>query len=169
MTDHRSAAGRAFDRLLWILACVAAAIIVAVTCAILYEVLARYFFNRPSRWVVQFSEYGLVFIGFLACAWVLREEAHVKVEMLTDMLTPPVRARLFAITSWVGAAMCAILAWVSATYTWELYERDEMIFRSIITPKWPMLAVVTLGIGLLAIQFARRAVGGEKRGNPEMF
>ncbi len=137
-------------------------IVVAITCAIFYEVISRYFFNKPSAWVVQFSEYGLVFIGFLAAAWVLRDEAHVKVEMLTELLSPAARRRIFAITSWVGALMCGILAWVSSTYTWELYERGEMIFRSIITPKWPMLAVVTLGFALLCVQFLRRALGGEK-------
>lgn len=169
MTRAGTAAGRWFDRLLWLLACVAAAIVVAIACAIFYEVISRYFFNKPSRWVVQFSEYGLVFLGFLAAPWVLRDEAHVKVEMLTELISNGARQRMFAITSWVGALMCGILAWVSAIYAWELYERGEMIFRSIITPKWPMLAVITLGLALMAIQFVRRALAGERPGNPGAF
>lgn len=156
-----STAGRWFDRLLFGLACLAGAIIVLIELAIGFEVIARYFFNRPTRWVVEFSEYGLLFIAFLAGAWVLKEEGHVRVEMLVETLSPALRKRVFVITSIAGALMCATLAWVSATYTWQLYEQGEVLFRSVVIPKWPLLAIVAIGMALLAVQFLRCALRGQ--------
>ena len=151
------AAARWFDRLLFALAVVAAAIVALVALAIGFEVVMRYFLNRPTRWVIEFSEYALVYIAFLGGAWVLREDSHVSVELLVDALPREARRWLRVVTSLLGAAICATIAWVSTSYTYELYESGEVLFRSLQTPKWAILAIIPAGMVLLAIQFLRRA------------
>ena len=58
--------GRAWDSLLNGFAYVAGLLVVTVTFAVLYEVVARYFFNSPTIWAVDLTEYSLVYITFLA-------------------------------------------------------------------------------------------------------
>ena len=158
------AAARWFERLLFALAVLAAAIVALIALAIGFEVVMRYFLNRPTRWVIEFSEYALVYVAFLGGAWVLREDAHVRVELLVDALPREARRWLHVVTSFVGAAICATIAWVGATYTYALFESGEMLFRTAQTPKWAILVIIPVGMALLAIQFLRHAFSGRTAG-----
>jgi C4-dicarboxylate transporter, DctQ subunit len=149
--------GRALDRLVTALAVVAALIVVAMVVAVAYEVVMRYAFNQPTRWVIEFSEYALVYVAYLAGAWVLKEEGHVKVEFVVEMLPAGFQRFLHVLTSLVGAAVCGTIAWVGTQFAFELFQSGEVLFRSIQMPKWAILAVVPFGMLLLAIQFVRRA------------
>lgn len=122
------------------------------------EVVMRYLVGQPTRWANEFSEYALLWIAFLAGPWVLREEAHVKVEMLTDALSPQWRHTFHATTSLVGAAVCLLFFWVSTAYVLEVFETKEFLFKSVQLPKWAVMAVMPPGLALLAIQFVRRAL-----------
>ncbi len=149
--------GRALDALVTALATLAAAMVVAMVLAVLYEVLMRYLFSKPTRWVIEFCEYALVYVAYLAGAWVLKEEGHVKVEFVVETLPAGIQRALHVITSLVGAAVCGTIAWVGTTYVWDLFNSGELLFRSVQVPKWTILAVVPFGMGLLAVQFLRRS------------
>lgn len=150
-------AGRALD--IGIAAClvVSAVIVAGLVACIGLEVVMRYFFNAPTRWVTEFSEYALLWLAFLAAAWVLREEGHVKVEMVVDVLPPRARQVLHVATSLVGAAVCALFCWVSTSYVVEVYGTGELLFKAIVLPKWAAMAIMPPGLALLALQFLRRA------------
>jgi len=135
-------------------------ILVALVASVAFEVVMRYFFNRPTAWVVELSEYSLLWLAFLGGAWVLREEAHVKVEMLVEILPPRTREIMHVITSLAGAATCALFCWVSTVYILELYESGEMLLRSIQVKKWAVLSVMVPGLLLITLQFIRRAWRG---------
>ncbi|MDP3768569.1 MAG: TRAP transporter small permease subunit, partial [Dehalococcoidia bacterium] len=77
-----AALGRAFDRVIMALNYLAGGILLFMAGAVLYEVFMRYLFNQPTRWVIEFSEYMLLYMALLAGAWVLKQEGHVRVEML---------------------------------------------------------------------------------------
>jgi TRAP-type C4-dicarboxylate transport system permease small subunit len=133
-------------------------ILAALVVCVGLEVVMRYFLGQPTRWVNEFSEYALLWLAFLAGPWVLREEAHVKVEMLTDTLSAEWRHKLHVTTSIVGAAVCALFCWVSAAYVLEVFGTGEFLFRSVQLPKWAVMAVMPPGLALLALQFVRRAL-----------
>ena len=87
--------------------CIAAVIVVAgLAVCVGLEVGMRYFLGTPTRWVVEFSEYALLWIAFLSGAWILREEGHVRVEMLTELLSPRWQRWMHSATSLLGAAVC---------------------------------------------------------------
>ncbi len=90
-------------------------IVAALAICVGLEVVMRYFFGAPTRWVIEFSEYSLLWLAFLAGAWILRAEGHVRVEMLTETLSPRWQRRAHFVTSWLGAGVCAVFCWVSAT------------------------------------------------------
>lgn len=152
------------DALIMACAVLAVAIMVMLVACVCYEVVMRYFFNAPTRWVVEFSEYALLQLAFLGAAWVLREEAHVSVEMLVELLPRRGREILFAATSIVGACTCALFFWVSLTYLVGIYESGELIFKSMVVKKWAVMAVIAPGLLLLTLQFARRAWNGLPEG-----
>ena len=148
---------RWFDRVLSGLSYVAGTILVVMGASVLIEIIMRYLFNRPTRWVVEFSEYMLLYMAFLAGAWVLRSDGHVKVDMLVEVLPPRVQAVLYRTTAWVGALVCGLFFWFSASFTWETFGTGEVLFRAVHVPKWTVLVVIPVGLLLLTLQFIRRA------------
>ena len=152
-----AAAGRAFDRLLVWQTYLAGGILLFMGASILYEVFMRYLFNAPTRWVIEFSEYMLLYMPLLAGAWVLKGEGHVKVEMLVDVLPQKAQVALHAVTSWVGAVVCGLFFWYSAYLTWETFQRGEVLFRAVHVPKWAVLVSIPIGLLFLVLQFIRRS------------
>jgi TRAP-type C4-dicarboxylate transport system permease small subunit len=149
--------GQAFDRLLAALSYLAGGILLFMGASVLYEVFMRYLFNLPTRWVIEFSEYMLLYMALLAGAWVLKREEHVKVEMLVEALPRKAQAVLHAVTSWVGALVCALFFWYSASLVWEQFHTGEVLFRAVHVPKWAVLVSIPIGLLLLTVQFVRRA------------
>ena len=152
-----AALGRAFDRLLLALTYLAGGILLFMGASVLYEVFMRYLFNAPTRWVIEFSEYMLLYMALLAGAWVLKGEGHVQVEMLTDVLPRKARVVLHAVTSWVGAFVCALFFWYGASLTWETFWSGEVLFRAVHVPKWAVLVSIPIGLLFLVLQFIRRS------------
>jgi len=148
-----------FDSVLNFFIWVAAAIFAGAMLIICLDVIMRYFLNRPMIWGLEICEYILLGISFFSAAWLLREEEHVKVEILLYWLKPKNQALLNAITSVVGALVFLIITWFAAKTTWENFVRDVPIMRSLRIPKAPLLAVITVGSFLLFIQFVRRSSG----------
>ena len=63
-----------FDHILRILVAIACVILSLVMLSVCLEVFLRYFLNRPQVWVIELSEYALLYITFLSAAWVLKSD-----------------------------------------------------------------------------------------------
>ena len=151
------AAGRLLDTVIDAFAFAAVIILAALVAGIGFEVVMRYFFGQPTRWVNEFSEYALLWLAFLAGPWVLREDAHVKVEMLIEELPPDWQNWLHVATSLIGAAVCALFFWESTVYVLQVRNTGELLFKSVVIEKWAVMAIIPPGLALLALQFVRRA------------
>ena len=121
-------------------ACAAGAtlLFVAITVAICAEVLLRYGFNRPIAWVVELSEYALLWITFLGASYVLRHGGHVRVDILLQYLSPAA----LRVCGMVSAASCALTSLVIFAF-------------GIDVPAWIVLIVIPIGSLLLLLRFAR--------------
>ena len=47
----------------------------------------RYFLNRPLVWVLELTEYALLWVTFLGAAWLLRQGGHVQVDVIVDFMS----------------------------------------------------------------------------------
>lgn len=107
-------------------------------------------------WLLEVSEYVLFVATFLAAPWVLRENAHVSVDLLLTGLPPNVRRVLDAIANCLGVAISATLAWYAFRVTRDGFVRGDLIFKELVVPEWPFLAVVALAGCLLVVEFSLR-------------
>ncbi len=148
-----------FDRTIEYLAIVAAALIILMMLNVGVGVFLRYFLGRPTGWVIDISEWSLVYITFLATAWLLREEGHVKMDILLTRLGPRVQVWLGIITSIIGAIGCFLIAWYGAKVTWGLFQVGYSTAAVLIMPKFIILGVIPVGGFFLFIQFLRRTYG----------
>ena len=58
---------------------------------IIYDVIMRYGFNAPTLWAFDLTKmlYGFYFV--MLGGYALRHQAHVRVDLLTENLVPPLR------------------------------------------------------------------------------
>jgi TRAP-type C4-dicarboxylate transport system permease small subunit len=152
-----------FERLLTTFAVVAAASVAFMAVSVDFEVVSRYFFNHPTKWVIDFTEYALLYILFLSTAWVLSKENHITVDILLTFCPLKVRRVLNVIASLIGAMASGIFFWASTVVTWQTYKSSEVLWHSVIFPKWPIWVVMPVGSLLLTVQFLRRSWSFAKR------
>ncbi len=136
---------------------VASSILIAgMMLIIVYDVIMRYFFNKPTVWVQVVSEYLLVYICFLAAAWILRNGGHIRIGLLIDSLKPRNQALMNSITTTIGTLVCLTLLWQSSERLWKLIREGTQPLLVFSFPDWTIYIVIPVGSLLLTIHFARK-------------
>jgi TRAP-type C4-dicarboxylate transport system permease small subunit len=163
-----------FARVSAVSAVFGAGIMLFIMFSISYGALTRTF-NLPSPiWIVQINEYSLVWVCFLATAWVLSENKHVRVDILMSRFDQGKQTILLFIQDAVSTVLCGAFCCLGILSTWE-HLRDKVVdVGSIDVPKGWVLVVIPLGFLLLALQFLLRTiedvqrlkVGGGSLGKP---
>lgn len=128
---------------------------VGMTLAICAEVLLRYGFNSPIRWVVEISEYALLWITFLGAAWVLRHGGHVRVDIMLQYLSPAALRVCGLISSGMGALTTLVLLAFGIEATASAMMRGAFKPTGIDVPTWMIIIVIPVGALLLFFRFAR--------------
>ena len=146
-----------FDRIIVLMTILAGILLVFAMLIISGAVASRYFLGRPIGWVIEISEYIILFVTFLVAAWVLKQEEHVRMDVVLNQLNPRTQSMINVITSGISAIVCFILTWYGAKVTWELFQTDYFTPTLLELPKFIIIAIIFIGSFLLFIQFLRRA------------
>ena len=144
-----------FDLIIETMAFMAGILLLAVTVFVSYAVLIRYFNFKPPVWVLQFTEYALLWITFLGAAWLLREGGHIRIDTVVSMLNPKVLRKVEMIDSVLGFIICLIIFGFGTLHTIDLFQRGIMDVKGISVPKFAFFLIIPLGGLALTIQFAR--------------
>ena len=118
------------------------------------SVFSRRIFGYPLVFGDEYSAYLMVFCVFLGGAYTLREDAHIRVDVLAIRFKPRWRMLFQTITSCLGLVYCIVLTWKTAmlvTYYKEIGHTSSSIME---TPTWMPLIVVPVGLGILTLQMA---------------
>ena len=149
--------GRILDRLMEGFAWLAGLLMMFSLITVCIDVVMRYFFNRPTGWVLQFSEYILLYIPFLAAAFVLREESHIRIDIVLNRLTEKARSLINMVTSLLSCIVLAILTYYGTYITIDFYQRNVPTLKYLKIPEFLVIMVIPIGCFLFSIQFIRRA------------
>ena len=117
------------------------------------EIIMRYFFNRPLSWVVELTEYGLLYVTFLGAAWLLRTGGHVQVDIIVNFMSERWRKRCAVFSSAVGLVVSLVLTVFGVVVTYDHLVRG--IYKPTILefPTGVVLAAVPLGSLFLSARF----------------
>jgi len=152
-------AGVIFDSLIAFLAHWGSTLFIGIMLIVCVEVFMRYCLNRPQTWVVETTEFGILYIAFLGAAYLLKQEWHVKIEMVLGRLSPRGQALLNAITSILGAIICLAFTVYGTQATMMCFELGRRTRGAMLTLQWPVIMIMPVGFFLLFIQFIRRSCG----------
>lgn len=135
------------------LACMIGAVLMAATGAMLtYEVIARYFFVKPTIWAAELSQLCLVWGCLLAMAHLLTLRRHITVNAVTTLL-PDAGQRLCAyIALIVVIVFSGIVAFWGFDIFYTSFERGRTTGSILNMPIWISEASVPVGFGLLTLQ-----------------
>ena len=145
-----------FDHILNATAFLAGIILVFIMLSVGLEVIMRYFFNRPMIWVTEVTECLLLYTTFLGTGWLLREEGHVKVDIILNRLKPRATAFFGILSSLVGIFVSAMLAFYGMSVTWDYFRRGIYTPTAMEIPVAAILLIIPIGSFILLIQFVRR-------------
>lgn len=154
MNRNRSASAW-FDRVLYALMAVASFFILFVSLAVSCDVVARYVFNSPMAWVFNVSQHLLLYIVFFAAAWVLKDDGHVKIDMIEAKIKGWRGDFLRLVTSLLSMAACAVLFWTGINAVLRSFKWGTILPGPPPVHEYILLAVIPLGSLLLAVQFGR--------------
>lgn len=144
-----------FDRILSLLMALACLILALVTLSVCLEVVLRYFFNRPQIWVIEFSEYALLYITFLGAAWVLKSDGHVAVDLAVSLMRPKGRAICSLASFMICFLVSAVLVVYGTRVTWSYYVKGLYNPTVLEIPTSAILIVIPIGGLTLLIQSIR--------------
>ena len=148
--------GKLFDQINFIMIIIAAILLVGMTFLVGTDITLRYLFYRPLGWVKEVSEYILVFLGFLVAAWILKDDGHVKMDLVLNNVSPRVQTMMNIITSIISIIVVFIITWFSLRVIIEFYQTRLVTPSVLEPPKWILITPIFVGSLLLAIQFIRR-------------
>lgn len=148
--------GKILDQVNIIMVVISTVLILGLTLIVGADITLRYVFLRPLGWVKEVSEYILVALGFLVAAWILKDDGHVKMDLLLTKVSPKTQTMMNLITSILSIFVVLIVTWFSLRVIIDFY-RTKLVTPSVLEPqKWVLLIPIFVGSLLLAIQFIRR-------------
>ena len=144
-----------FDRLIDLLAFLAGVILLFITAAVCYTIGMRYLFTKTTIWIMQTTEYALLWIVFLATTWLLREKGHITTDVIYTHLNEKTKRYLDLIIFIIGGLACAFMVYFGIDYTRECIIKGITDVRGVTIPKWIIFVIIPIGSILLTIQFFR--------------
>ncbi|WP_189368578.1 TRAP transporter small permease [Tateyamaria omphalii] len=134
-------------------ACALGAIMLAATGVMLtYEVIARYFFIRPTIWAAELSQLCLIWGCLLAMAYLLTLRRHITVNAITTLLPPMAQKVCASVALAIVVVFSAIVAFWGFDIFFDSFVRGRTTGSLLNLPVWIAEASVPVGFGLLALQ-----------------
>ncbi len=117
-----------------------------------YEVIARYVFNSPTNWAheAMFLMFGMQYL--MAGAYALREDAHVRVDVIYIMLSDRAKLITDIVTSFFLFVFTGALLVTGGIFMMDSIDVFEVSFTEWAIQYWPVKIMITLGALLLVMQ-----------------
>ena len=144
---------RVFSALNLICAVIGACLLFMIASIICFEVTMRWLGAGSQLWVIESSEYSLLFITFLGAPYLLQRNLHVVMDLVYASLAGRPRMALQLVNATIGFVLCAVLAVVGVSVVIEQFELGVRQVTVMRPQSWWITAALPIGMGLMAVQF----------------
>lgn len=129
-----------------------------VALAIMYEILMRYSFSKPTVWASESTVFACGLVYLLGGAWTLLEDKHVRIDMLYAKVSPRGRAALDCFTYLFFALYIVVMLHATAIYAYESVALRETTMTPWDPPIYPMKVAMAVALALLLMQGTARFI-----------
>ena len=144
---------RVFSRLNLICAITGAGLLFMIASIICFEVTWRAMGGASQLWVIEVSEYALLFITFLGAPYLLEKNMHVVLDLIYDSLTGRRRLTLQIVNAGIGFTLCAVLTVVGISVVIEQFGLGVRQVTVMRPQSWWITAALPIGMALMSVQF----------------
>jgi len=127
-------------------------LIYGVLGTLIYEIFARYLFNKPTIWAHETSSFFFGTYFILGAAYCLRNDGMIFVDIFSSRLSQRKQAVLNVVTFIFFLMVCITLIWAGgqdAIYSWNVLEHSNTTWGP---PLYPLRMVIPVGAVLLLLQ-----------------
>lgn len=139
------------------LAMLAVVLLLAIMVGIGADVGARYFFNQPIGWMLEFVQNSILCILFFGMPWLTRQSGHVSIDMLVDVLPIAERRLLIAFGKLLAGLTSGFVGYWAVLLTVDNFQRSVETNGIYPIPRGWLIGVIALGLTLTALEFFRGA------------
>jgi TRAP-type mannitol/chloroaromatic compound transport system permease small subunit len=129
-------------------------LVLPMVLSLVWEVVARYFFNAPTVWAydMTFMLYGTFFM--IGSAWTLQKGGHIRTDVYYGKWSHRTQAKVdLACYLVLFFPAMAVFGWLGAEYFWKSFQQNERIVTSPWLPiVWPFKFMMPATALLLLLQ-----------------
>jgi TRAP-type mannitol/chloroaromatic compound transport system permease small subunit len=123
-------------------------LIYVMIAVLLFDVVTDKFLGMTQNWIIEFAQFTLAAFYFMGGAKTLKDNDHVRMDLIYANLTERGKARVDAVTIFFLIFYLAILLWGSVSsfiYSWETDQRLPSLWAPSLVPiKALMVACIVL-------------------------
>jgi TRAP-type mannitol/chloroaromatic compound transport system permease small subunit len=153
---------RAINRLSAGFAVIAAMQLIALMGIMVYEVVCRFGFNAPNLWSydIVYLLSGTLFL--LGAGYTLREDAHVRIDFLSQALPPRIRSFIeMGFSMFIFLPILGLITWSVGERAWLAFISGQTDYTSPWGPvMWPFYGGMAVGLAGLWLQLAASVLKG---------
>lgn len=142
-----------FSKLEFALLIIAGIGLILLLLAICYGVFSREVLKSPLFWTAEFAGYAMVYLVFFSAPWLLKESAHISVDLFTTNLKNKSKKISTLINSIISGAVSALFFWYAMKLTIDLYQSQTVMLSNIPWPKFVLVLPIAIGSFFLFIRF----------------
>ena len=147
--------GKLIDKLSDFFGMLSGIFLLACALIVFWQVIARRIFHQPTSWEPDITVYLLIWIGFLASGFGLKEGSHVIIDTVVDRMTPKVRAALDLCAYFLTTVYASIFTVYSIMMTIGSFRMKETAFTELRMPIGPVKLGLVVGMFILTLQALR--------------
>lgn len=144
-----------FDYIIDFMAILGKVLIIIISLLIVIDIVSLKFFSVSFPWILEVSEYLLVFVTFLGVAWLLKIDGHIKLDLLLNRLSERNRTRMEVLNSCIGAIISLVIMVYGFLATWNLHGRGVKTETILEIPRSLLIVIIPIGFTFVFIQFIR--------------
>ena len=147
--------GKFIDKLSDFFGMLSGIFLMACALIVFWQVIARRLFHQPTSWEPDITVYLLIWIGFLASGFGLKEGSHVIIDTVVERMTPRVRAALDLCSYLLTAAYGSVFTVYAMRMTIGSFRMKETAYTELRLPIWPVKLGLAVGMFILTLQAFR--------------
>ncbi len=134
----------------------AAATIFTMALITSWEVVMRYFLNRPTIWVTETSGYLLILATMFGAVYTLYWRGHINIVLIYRRFPPRTQSALAVATGVLMLLFVATLVWQGWDMTATAYRQGGKHIGDMFVPQWVTFQIIPLGGVLLGLELLRQ-------------
>jgi TRAP-type C4-dicarboxylate transport system permease small subunit len=107
--------------MIWVEKILALLILIGILGTMFAQVVARYIFRTPFSWSEELCRLGLIWLTFLAAAYIMAQRRHLAVDLWSSRVPPVWKTRADLFVLGVVAMTCLLLCLGSLRFVWYVH------------------------------------------------